>query len=123
MKLLLDQGLPRTAAKLLSETGVETIHVGDVGYASADDADIIEFARQGGFVIVTLDADFHALLALSGAIAPSVTRIRMEGLRSEALTSLLRTILQLWGKELESGAVVTAQEERLRIRRLPLVSA
>ena len=123
MKLLLDQGLPRTAAKLLSETGVGTIHVGDVGYASADDADIIEFARQGGFVIVTLDADFHALLALSGAIAPSVIRIRMEGLRSEALTSLLRTILQLWGKELESGAVVTAQEERLRIRRLPLVSA
>jgi predicted nuclease of predicted toxin-antitoxin system len=91
MKLLLDQGLPRTAAKLLSEAGVETIHVGDVGYASADDANIIEFARQGGFVIVTLDADFHALLALSGAIAPSVIRIRMEGLRSEALTSLLRT--------------------------------
>ena len=123
MKLLLDQGLPRTAAKLLSETGVEAIHVGDVGYASADDANIIEFARQGGFVIVTLDADFHALLALSGAIAPSVIRIRMEGLRSEALTSLLRTILQLWGKELESGAVVTAQEEKLRVRRLPLIPA
>jgi predicted nuclease of predicted toxin-antitoxin system len=122
MKLLLDQGLPRTAAKLLSEAGVETIHVGDIGYASADDADIIEFARRGGFIIVTLDADFHALLALSGAAAPSVIRIRMEGLRSESLTSLLRTIVQLWGKELESGAVVTAQEERLRIRRLPLVS-
>ena len=65
MKLLLDQGLPRTAARLLSEAGIETIHVGDVGYATADDADIIEFARPGGFVIVTLDADFHALLALS----------------------------------------------------------
>ena len=48
----------------------------------------------------------------------------MEGLRSEALTSLLRTILQLWGKELESGGrVVTAQEERLRVRRLPLIPA
>jgi predicted nuclease of predicted toxin-antitoxin system len=121
MKLLLDQGLPRTAVRLLREAGVETIHVGDIGYATADDADIIEFAWQGGFVIVTLDADFHALLALSGATGPSVIRIRMEGLHSEALTSLLRTILQLWGKELESGAVVTAQEERLRIRRLPLV--
>ena len=123
MKLLLDQGLPRTAAKLLSEAGVETVHVGDVGYASAGDADILEFGRNNGFTIVTLDADFHALLALSGAKAPSVIRIRMEGLRSEALTNLLRIILQLWGKELESGAVVTAQEERLRIRRLPLIPA
>jgi predicted nuclease of predicted toxin-antitoxin system len=123
MKLLLDQGLPRTAASLLREVGIEAVHVGEIGYASADDADIIEFARKGGFVIATLDADFHALLALSGAIAPSVIRIRMEGLRSEALTSLLRTILQLWGKELESGAVVTAQEERLRVRRLPLIPA
>ena len=88
--------------------------------ASADDAEIIEFGRGNGLVIVTLDADFHALLALSGAAAPSVIRIRMEGLRSESLTSLLQTIVQLWGKELESGAMVTAQEERLRIRRLPL---
>lgn len=121
MKLLLDQGLPRTAVSLLSEAGIEAVHVGDVGYASANDADILEFGRKVGFVIVTLDADFHALLALSGAVAPSVIRIRIEGLRSEALTGLLRTILRLWSKELESGAVVTAQAGRLRIRRLPLV--
>jgi len=32
----------------------------------------IDFARQGGWIVVTLDADFHALLALSGATGPSV---------------------------------------------------
>lgn len=123
MKLLLDQGLPRTAVSLLGEVGIEAVHVGEIGYASADDAEILEFGRENGFVVVTLDADFHALLALSRASAPSVIRIRIEGLRGAALTSLLRAILQLWAEELESGAVVTAQEEKLRIRRLPLLPA
>lgn len=121
MKLLLDQGLPRTVVSLLGEVGIEAVHVGEIGYSSAEDAEILAFGRENGFVVATLDADFHALLALSRAAGPSVIRIRIEGLRGAGLTSLLQTILQLWGKELESGAMITAQEERLRIRRLPLI--
>jgi predicted nuclease of predicted toxin-antitoxin system len=34
MKLLLDQGLPRTAAELLRTAGVDAIHVGEIGYAT-----------------------------------------------------------------------------------------
>jgi predicted nuclease of predicted toxin-antitoxin system len=43
------------------------------------------FARREGRVIVTLDADFHALLALSNAATPSVVRLRIEGLRARPL--------------------------------------
>ena len=39
--------------------------------ASASDTKILEFALQTQRVLVTLDADFHALLALSGAKEPS----------------------------------------------------
>jgi predicted nuclease of predicted toxin-antitoxin system len=77
MKLLLDQGLPRSAALLLCEAGIDTIHVGNIGYAAAADADILEKGRQENRVIVTLDADFHALLALTEATSPSVIRIRI----------------------------------------------
>src|SRR2546426_9473637 len=34
------------------------------GLATASDAKIIDSARQGGWIVVTLDADSHALLAL-----------------------------------------------------------
>jgi len=64
MKLLLDQGLPRSTVVHLRKQGVEAAHVGDKGLATASDSTILECGRQEGMVVVTLDADFHALLAL-----------------------------------------------------------
>jgi len=120
MKLLLDQGLPRSAAALLRATELDADHVGDRGYAAASDAAILALAEAEGRVVVTLDADFHTLLALAGATAPSVIRIRIEGLRAEALLHLIQTVLAQTSAELTLGAVVTVQEGRLRLRRLPL---
>ncbi len=123
MKLLLDQGLPRSAVVLLRDAGIDAVHTGEIGLAAADDETILAGAREEGRVIVTLDADFHALLALSGAASPSVIRIRMEGLRGEALAELLRTILMDWSNELDAGAILTIQPGRIRYRHLPLLSA
>lgn len=81
MKLLLDQGLPLSAAALLRDANIDTIHVSAIGMSEAEDADIIQRARDEGRVVVTLDADFHALLALDVATTPSVIRIRIERLR------------------------------------------
>lgn len=71
-------------------------------------------------VVVTLDADFHALLALSGAVAPSVIRIRIEGLRAERLARLLVGILQVCSDDLMKGAMVSVMESGIRIRHLPV---
>lgn len=120
MQLLLDQGLPRSAASLLTEAGIDTLHVGEIGYSTAADADILRYARAQNRVVVTLDADFHSLLAHSGAETPSVIRIRIEGLRAEPLSNLLRTVCNQAREDLESGAVVTVQPGRMRVRRLPL---
>ena len=120
MKLLLDQGLPRSTVLHLRNTGIEAIHVGDEGLATAPDSKILDFGRQEGLVVVTLDADFHALLALSGLNGPSVIRIRIEGLRGEALARLLVTVLQVCSDDLMKGAMVSVTENGIRIRRLPV---
>lgn len=122
MKLLLDQGLPRSAASLLRDAGVDAVHTGEIGYATAEDAAILKRARQEGRVVVTLDADFHALLALSGASSPSVIRIRIERLRAEAVAELVQRILRDRIGELQAGAALTVQPSRIRFRRLPLLS-
>jgi predicted nuclease of predicted toxin-antitoxin system len=105
MKLLLDQGLPRSAASLLQDLGIAALHVGAIGLAEAEDAEILRWGSDNGYVIVTLDADFHLLLALSGAIQPSVVRIRIEGLRAAAIVALLRWMLADCAADLDLGAM------------------
>ena len=120
MKLLLDQGLPRSAVQRLAATAIESVHVGSVGLANAIDADILEYARREDLVVVTLDADFHALIALSGASAPSVVRIRIEGLGGPELAELLGRVVADVGAQLKTGALASVTPHRVRLRRLPL---
>ena len=121
MKLLLDQGLPLSAAALLCDAGIDTIHVSEVEMSEAEDADIIQRARDEGRIVATLDADFHTLLALDVASTPSVIRIRIERLRAKALTNLLLMVIAECEEDLEQGAAVTVEPSRIRVRRLPLV--
>jgi predicted nuclease of predicted toxin-antitoxin system len=60
MRLPLDQGLPRSAVLHLKNAGIEAAHVGDRGLTTASDSKILDFGRQEGRVVVTLDADFQA---------------------------------------------------------------
>ena len=121
MKLLLDQGLPRSAAALLRDAGIDTIHTSEIGFATAEDSAILERARREGRIIVTLDSDFHMLLAWSGDSAPSVIRIRIEGLRAQPTVNLLRTLLPEWLDDLTQGAVLTVQPGRVRMHKLPIL--
>ena len=121
MRLLLDQGLPRSEARLLREAGIDTVHVGEIGYSTADDATILQRGRDEQRVVVTLDADFHALLALSGATTPSVIRIRVEGLDGQKAADLIQAVLLRCTEEVKQGAVITVQPRRIRIRHLPLL--
>jgi predicted nuclease of predicted toxin-antitoxin system len=119
MKLLLDQGLPRSAARLLREAGIDTVHVGEIGYSTADDTTILTRGRDEGRIVITFDADFHALLALSRATTPSV--IRIEGLYGQEAANLIQAVLARCGEDLKQGAVVTVQPGRIRVRHLPLL--
>jgi predicted nuclease of predicted toxin-antitoxin system len=119
--LLLDQGLPRSTTLHLRDAGLIADHVGEVGLAAAADTTILARARDHAQIVVTLDADFHAQLALSGAAGPSVIRIRVEGLKAKQLADLLVRVLEQFREDLESGAMVTVTESGVRIRHLPLV--
>lgn len=120
-RLLLDQGLPRSAAALLVRAGWDVVHVSEIGMSRAADAGILQHARGEGRVCVTLDADFHALLATGGERTPSVIRVRKEGLDAAALATLLQAIWPGIEEALDSGAMVTVTDRTVRVRRLPVV--
>lgn len=96
------------------------MHAGDVGLSRASDAEILERARTESRACVTLDADFHALLAVSGATGPSTIRVRIEGLDAAALSSLLRAAWPQMETDIQRGALVSIDVHSVRIRALPI---
>jgi predicted nuclease of predicted toxin-antitoxin system len=108
MKLLLDQGLARGAVQELARLGFDAVHASDIGMASATDEELLERARTERKTLITLDADFHALLALSNAASPSTVRVRIEGLRGEELATVIQRVVTSCGADLRAGAMVGA---------------
>ena len=64
MKLLLDQGLLRSAP--CCAMGVDAVHTGEIGSRRLRHQSWNTHGGREGRTVVTLDADFHMLLALSG---------------------------------------------------------
>jgi len=122
MKLLLDQNVSAGAADLLRARGIDALHARQASLSTADDPQILEWCRTAGRTIVTLDADFHAHLALAGAREPSVIRIRIEGLRDTEMAALIVRILDAVRDDLARGCVVSVRATSIRVRALPLTT-
>lgn len=121
MRLLLDQGVPKYCAQLLRDMGHECMHVSDLGMQAADDEAIIEYAADGAYIVVTLDSDFHTMLAISGADRPSVIRVRIQGLNAAALVPRLRPVLATFEAELQRGCLLTIKDRKTTTRSLPIL--
>jgi predicted nuclease of predicted toxin-antitoxin system len=120
MRLVLDQGLPRDTATRLRGLGYECLHVGEIGIRKADDEEILEFSLGKNAVAVTLDADFHTILAVSGASGPSVIRLRMQGLGAPEVVELILRVLEEFGPDSMRGALVTVKAHKTTCQRLPI---
>jgi len=119
---LFDQGLPRSSAVILRASGMHAVHVGELGMAMASDLQILDYARQHGLVVVTLDADFHAKLASTNAASPSVVRIRQQGLRAKETAEIVIAVLTSFRDAIEAGAVASVSGGLVRLKRLPIRS-
>ncbi|MCA1705101.1 MAG: DUF5615 family PIN-like protein [Actinobacteria bacterium] len=121
MKFLLDEGLAPRVLDLLTAADHDVVHVRDIGLQSAPDADVLAAALAQGRVLLTLDTDFGALLALSGARQPSIVLFRGEVTRRpEGQARLLLANLEQVVTDLTDGAVVVLGDDRIRIRGLPV---
>ncbi len=121
MRFLLDESVSPLVAEPLAAAGHEVVHARDVGLRSAPDPTVLAAALDDGRVLVTLDTDFGALIAQSGAQLPSVVLFRGEvARRPSAQAALLLANLEQFAVDLDQGAVVVIGDDRVRIRRLPI---
>jgi predicted nuclease of predicted toxin-antitoxin system len=122
MKLLVDMNLSPRWVTLLAGAGIEAVHWSTLGQANAPDAEIMAYAGANGYVVLTHDLDFSAILAATHGEKPSVVQIRTDDLNlGEVGKQVIAALLQTTS-DLEEGALLTIDPKRTRLRLLPLPS-
>jgi predicted nuclease of predicted toxin-antitoxin system len=121
VKFLLDQNVSPALVDLLADADHLAEHVRDLGMREAPDDVVLAAARDADAVLISSDTDFGELLARSNANGPSVILLRrQEGRRVSETASLIVANLQAVADDLASGAIVVLDDDRVRIRSLPL---
>lgn len=89
MKLLFDENLSPALARRVSDLYPDSVHVRDVGMKATDDPIVWDYAKAGGFMIVSKDADMHDLSLIFGN-PPKVVWLRVGNCSTRQIEELLR---------------------------------
>ena len=89
MKLLLDHHLSHKLVERLAEVFPDSTQTHLLRLAKADDNVIWDYAKQNGFTIVTLDADYYDMSLLRGH-PPKLIWLRCGNQKTTSIEKLLR---------------------------------
>jgi predicted nuclease of predicted toxin-antitoxin system len=120
MNFLIDNALSPIIAEGLQKAGFEAIHIRDIGLHAASDSVIFESAFKNGQIIVSADTDFGTLLALQQYSKPSVILFRCTDKQPLSQLSLLLAHIKEIEDALIAGSIVVFEDNRIRIRSLPI---
>lgn len=120
MKFLADVGISTGAVAFLCEWGHDAIHLFEQDLHRLSDTDIIAKAHQEKRIILTHDLDFGDLMAASGNRLPSIIIFRLPDMRPPNVILHLQMILNPHQAILESRALLSVTQNRIRVRVLPL---
>ena len=120
MKIMVDMNLSPSWVTVLLASGHDALHWSSVGAPDAPDREIMDWARANRYVVFTHDLDFGAILAASQGLAPSVIQIRTQDVTPGACADILLDALTRFRGHLDQGALVSLDQNRSRVRVLPL---
>jgi len=119
MKILIDMNLSPWWVPALASHGVEAVHWSDVGAVTAPDSEIMEYANAHGYAILTHDLDFSAMLAACRREKPSLIQLRTGDISPGSAVQVVVSAMRQAAEEIESGAVLTVELGKSRLRILP----
>jgi len=106
---------------VLNQAGWEAKHWSALGRADAPDSEIMAYAAQHSYVVLTHDLDFSTILAATHGQKPSVVQLRIDDVSPGKAGTRLVTALRHMERELEVGGLITVGAEKIRVRLLPLI--
>ena len=120
VRFLADMAISQSTIAWLRTHGHDALHVRDEGMQRAPDELILAKARDDERILLTLDLDFGYLMAVSGAALPSMIIFRLGNETAGAVTRRLEEVLACCEQDLLSGALVTVDDDSIRVRHLPI---
>jgi len=120
MKILLDMNIPLSYAALLAERGITAVRWSDIGPPNASDVEIMAYAHENNYVVLTCDLDFSAILSATHELKPSVAQIRASVLHAKQAVDLVASALIQNADKMEKGAILSIDLKKSRLRLLPL---
>ncbi|KMO20051.1 DUF5615 family PIN-like protein [Methylobacterium platani] len=120
MRIVVDMNLTPAWVPYLASLGHDAVHWSEVGAQDAPDTDIIEWARASDRIVMTADLDFGIALAQSDAAAPSVIQLRTGATLPGRVGPLVARAIDGARADLLSGALLTIETGRVRLRPLGL---
>jgi len=120
MKILIDMNLSPKWADYLTENGIDAVHWSSIGTSNSSDTEIIAYAKNRDFTILTNDLDFGFILAITHGKKPSVIQTRIDVLSPEVIGSTVVNAIKLLAADIDRGALVTIDPRKTRISLLPL---
>lgn len=113
MKLLLDTCVWGGAVAPLKVAGHDVIWAGDWPTDPGDE-EILDRAYREGRILITLDKDFGELAVVREQAHAGIIRLVVLSASQQAPTCVM--VLNRYGTELQSGAIVTVEPGRIRVR-------
>lgn len=120
MRFLADVGVSVSTTEMLRVHGHEALHLSEESLHRLPDDEILALARRDGRVILTFDLDFGDLLAAGSHPLPSVILFRLRDQTPPSVNPRLLTVIAERAEELQAGALVIVEDNRYRLRRLPI---
>ncbi|MHB8280995.1 MAG: DUF5615 family PIN-like protein [Candidatus Humimicrobiaceae bacterium] len=120
MKFIADMNISPQTIETLKERGYTIKRVTEFLGPNAGDEDIIDLAIREESTIITQDLDFSYLLAKRRMSKPSLITLRINIIKPVRVAKVLEMVLPQIESELNKGSIVIVEEERIRIRKLPI---
>lgn len=120
MKLLIDMNLSPRWVDWFARAGIDAVHWSRVGAKDAPDSEIMAYAHEHAYVVLTHDLDFSAMLAATHREKPSVIQVRAQDISPESIGRQVIIALQQMASELDAGALLAIDPTHTRLRVLPL---
>jgi len=120
MKILVDLNLSPAWVPVLEQAGHIASHWSSIGLLNTPDREILLWAKANGYVLFTHDLDFGAILAVTQAEGPSVIQIRAQDISPDHAKDLLLNTITRFSRNLLEGVLISVDEEKSRVRLLPL---